>query len=213
MQELDSIAAGFQAALSPAPRPAACSSPDPGAAATLPALLLALRASDSSPGEPPVTVPPPGLGSSTRQRCVGGRTAARLPWVLGADPGLQGVEESMLPNPPVSAGHHSLAPGEPGFAGAPVSAALGEPVAAPVSPPAACRLRTCSDDEDMEVPLPLQKGRVCLRGRQWYLYFREHGRQHGCVPLKKEQTVKEANDSAEVVSGLCAAWLSPWRED
>jgi len=130
-QDLDGLTSRFHAAVSPGPAPA------PGAPA--PALLLALR-----PGSPGAAAP----GSDAAR--AGARTASRLPWVLGADAGLQGPREHRVDAASAAAG---------------CAADAGAAVPAPVSPVGACRLRTCSDDEDLEVSRARETPRLGLPAR------------------------------------------------
>ena len=164
-QDLGSTVARFQAGLSPGSH-AANPNPNPTPPARVPALLLALRGRDgpSSPRagawEPPrAEVPargpsspePPArlrLGQGSRPS-GSARTASRLPWVLGADPDPGSLDGGRSPA------------ADPAAAPPRCDAALGAGegmshanAAAPVCLAAACHLRTCSDDEDIEARKP-----------------------------------------------------------
>ena len=164
-QDLGSTVARFQAGLSPGSH-AASPDPNPTPPARVPALLLALRGKDgpSSPragaSEPPrAEVPargpsspePPArlrLGQGSRPS-GGARTASRLPWVLGADPDPGPLNDGKGPaaDPAAAPPSGDAAPG----ASESMSRAS---AAAPACLAAACHLRTCSDDEDMEARKP-----------------------------------------------------------
>ena len=161
-QDLGSTIARFQDALSPGPC-AANPDPDLTPPAEVPALLLALRGGDGrssprarAPGAPQAEVPatgpaspePPARRSGLGSRPAGGaRMASRLPWVLGADPdpGSQGGGQD--PAAVCDAGVPCSGGGAPGAGGC---ASAADP-AAPACLAPACNLRTCSDDEDLEV--------------------------------------------------------------
>lgn len=156
-QDMGSTVARIQAGLSPGSE-AANPDPNPTPPARVPALLLALRGVDE-PSSPRAEVPargpsspePPArlrLGQGARPS-GGARTASRLPWVLGADPdpgslgGGKGPAADSDAAPPSCA--NTLGAGE---------CMSHADAAAPACLAAACNLRTCSDDEDMEARKP-----------------------------------------------------------
>ena len=167
-QDLGSTVARLQAGLTPGSH-AANPDPNPTASAHVPVLLLALRGG-GGPGSPaaraselpradvPARGPPSPeaparlrLGQGSRPS-GGARTASRLPWMLGADrdPGFPSGGQSPAAGPEVD----GLANNDRALGAGECTSDAG--ASAPACLAAACNLRTCSDDEDMEVRVYVQ---------------------------------------------------------